>query len=49
MNGPLAIARGAAFDAPAVASGELGRSALDACFLGPYGENDPARPRLLAA
>ena len=47
MNRPLAIAREAIAEAPAVAAGELDRSALDACFLGPYGENDSLLEKLV--
>ena len=47
MNRPLAIAREAIAEAPPAASGELDRSALDACFLGPYGENDSLLEKLV--
>ena len=47
MSSPLAIARESFADAPAIVPNVLDRSALDACFLGPYGENDSLLEKLV--
>lgn len=47
MNSALALAREVGAMAPGSTGDGLDRSALDACFLGPYGENDSLLEKLV--